>query len=100
VAEAEGGSVLLIAKAALRQMLRNELSSYRWQARSDHARCGVGVTAPFLILWPARGEEVRSLLAPLFGWFTKGYETAALQAARALGAYDEKKSMRSEFASV
>jgi hypothetical protein len=42
------------------------------------------VTASFLILWPVRGAEARSLLTPLYGWFTEGYETAGFQAARAL----------------
>lgn len=37
-------------------------------------------------LWHQQGKnaEARSLLAPLYGWFTEGHETADLQAARVL----------------
>ena len=37
-------------------------------------------------LWHEQGKsaEAHSLLAPLYGWFTEGHETADLQAARAL----------------
>jgi tetratricopeptide (TPR) repeat protein len=37
-------------------------------------------------VWHQQGKsaEARSLLAPLYGWFTEGHETADLQAARAL----------------
>ena len=37
-------------------------------------------------LWHEQGKsaEAHSLLAPLYGWFTEGHETADLQAARAM----------------
>jgi predicted ATPase len=31
-----------------------------------------------------RREEARDLLAPVYGWFTEGFETPELKAARAL----------------
>ena len=37
-------------------------------------------------LWLAQGkrDEARVLLAPIYGWFTEGFDTADLQEARAL----------------
>jgi predicted ATPase len=37
-------------------------------------------------LWQQQGkrDEARELLAPIYGWFTKGFDTADLQEARAL----------------
>ena len=37
-------------------------------------------------LWQQQGQqaEARVLLAPIYGWFTGGFETAALQEAQAL----------------
>ena len=37
-------------------------------------------------LWQAQGKRAaaRALLAPIYGWFTKGFDTADLQEARAL----------------
>jgi predicted ATPase len=37
-------------------------------------------------LWQCQGkrQEVRELLAPLYGWFTEGFDTADLQEAKVL----------------
>ena len=37
-------------------------------------------------LWSDRGRnaEARELLAPIYGWFTEGFDTADLQEAKAL----------------
>jgi predicted ATPase len=37
-------------------------------------------------LWQQQGkrDEGRALLAPIYGWFTEGFDTADLQEARAL----------------
>ncbi len=37
-------------------------------------------------LWQQRGrrDEARALLAPIYGWFTEGFDTADLQEAKAL----------------
>jgi predicted ATPase len=37
-------------------------------------------------LWLRQGKraEARELLAPIYGWFTEGFETPDLQAAKAL----------------
>jgi predicted ATPase len=37
-------------------------------------------------LWQqqGKGDTVRELLAPIYGWFTEGFDTADLQEAKAL----------------
>ena len=37
-------------------------------------------------LWQQQGkrQEARDLLAPIYGWFTEGFDTADLQEAKAL----------------
>ena len=37
-------------------------------------------------LWQQQGKwaKARELLAPIYGWFTEGFDTAALQEAKAL----------------
>jgi predicted ATPase len=37
-------------------------------------------------LWQRQGkrEEARELVAPIYGWFTEGFDTADLQEAKAL----------------
>jgi predicted ATPase len=37
-------------------------------------------------LWQQQGQraEARELLAPIYGWFTEGFDTADLQEAKAL----------------
>jgi hypothetical protein len=44
-------------------------------------------------LWQRQGKRVEActLLAPIYGWFTEGFDTAALQDAKALlGALSEE----------
>jgi hypothetical protein len=38
------------------------------------------------LLWQHQGlrEEARELLAPIYGWFTEGFDTADLREAKAL----------------
>ena len=54
----------------------------RQQAKALELRAAVSRSQ----LWLAQGqrEEARGLLAPLYGWFTEGFDTADLQEARAL----------------
>jgi predicted ATPase len=44
---------------------------------------GIGESAP---LWQQQGKcaEAHALLAPIYGWFTEGFDTADLQEAQAL----------------
>jgi predicted ATPase len=52
------------------------------QAKSLELRAAVSLSR----LWQHQGKrvEARALLAPIYGWFTEGFDTADLQEARAL----------------
>jgi predicted ATPase len=54
----------------------------RQQAKSWELRAAVSLSR----LWQQQGkrEEARALLAPIYGWFTEGFDTADLQEAKAL----------------
>jgi predicted ATPase len=52
------------------------------EAKSLELRAAVSLSR----LWQEQGkrDEVRALLAPIYGWFTEGFDTADLQEAKAL----------------
>jgi predicted ATPase len=52
------------------------------QAKSWELRVALSLSR----LWQRQGKrtEARELLAPLYGWFTEGFDTADLQEAKAL----------------
>ena len=54
----------------------------RQQAKSLELRAAMSLAR----LWQQQGQrtEARALLAPLYGWFTEGFDTADLQEAKAL----------------
>jgi predicted ATPase len=54
----------------------------RQQARSLELRAAMSLAR----LWQQQGKraEARELLAPIYGWFTEGFDTADLQEAKAL----------------
>jgi predicted ATPase len=54
----------------------------RQQAKSYELRAAMSLTRP----WRQQGkrDEAYALLAPLYGWFTEGFDTADLQEAKAL----------------
>jgi len=54
----------------------------RQQAKSLELRAAMSLSR----LWQQQGKqaEARALLAPLYGWFTEGFDTADLQEAKAL----------------
>jgi len=60
---------------ALRIARRQQTKSYELRAATSLAR-----------LWGERGQraEARDLLAPVYGWFTEGFDTADLMEAKAL----------------
>jgi predicted ATPase len=60
---------------ALRSAHRRQMKAYELRAATDLAR-----------LWGEQGrrEEARELLAPLYGWFTEGFDTADLKNAKQL----------------
>jgi predicted ATPase len=67
------------AEACFRQALA---VARRQQAKSLELRAAVSLSR----LWQQQGkrDEARELLAPVYGWFTEGFETADLQEAKAL----------------
>ena len=67
------------AEACLQQALA---IARRQQADSFELRAAMGLSR----LWQRQGQRdvARDLLAPLYGWFTEGFDTADLQEARAL----------------
>ena len=54
----------------------------RQQAKSLELRAAMSLSR----LWQQQGkrDEARELLAPVYGWFTEGFDTADLQEAKAL----------------
>src|SRR5262245_12357484 len=54
----------------------------RQQAKSLELRAAMSLSR----LWQQQGksDDARALLAPVYGWFTEGFDTADLQEARAL----------------
>src|SRR5262249_42570566 len=54
----------------------------RQQAKSCELRAAMSLAR----LWQRQGKraEARALLAPVYGWFTEGFDTADLQEAKAL----------------
>jgi predicted ATPase len=54
----------------------------RQEAKSLELRAAMSLSR----LWQQQGKqtEARELLAPIYGWFTEGFDTADLQEARAL----------------
>ena len=68
----EGQSAL---EEALRVARRQQAKAYELRAATSLAR-----------LWGEQGRraEARELLAPVYGWFTEGFDTADLKEAKAL----------------
>src|SRR5437588_4839198 len=62
-------------QAALRVARRQDAKSYELRAATSLAR-----------LWGEQGRrtEARELLAPVYGWFIEGFDTADLKEAKAL----------------
>jgi class 3 adenylate cyclase/predicted ATPase len=56
--------------------------AYRQQAKSLELRAAMGLAR----LWQHQGKraEARALLAPIYGWFTEGFDTVDLQEAKVL----------------
>jgi predicted ATPase len=67
------------AETCFRQALE---AARRQQAKSLELQAAVSLSR----LWQQQGkrEETRELLAPVYGWFTEGFDTADLQEAEAL----------------
>jgi predicted ATPase len=65
---------------------RNYQASLDWarkqQAKSWELRTSIGLAR----LWQSQGKrkKARELLAPIYGWFTEGFDTKDLKEAKAL----------------
>ena len=71
------------AQAEAEAWLQRALETARRQeAKSLELRAAISLAH----LWQQQGkrEEARELLAPIYGWFTEGFDTADLQEAKAL----------------
>ena len=57
-----------------------------WPATSRPSRGSCGPPLSLSRLWQQQGKraEAHELLAPIYGWFTEGFDTADLQEAKAL----------------
>jgi predicted ATPase len=81
---------LLLAQAGERQQVQEAEACFhqaldvarRQQAKSWELRAAMSLSR----LWQQQGKraEARELLAPVYGWFTEGFDTADLQEAKAL----------------
>jgi predicted ATPase len=85
------GTLLVQQAMGREQMLLNEAETCLDQALSvahrQHARSLALRTAISLSrLWQSQGKHTaaRALLAPIYGWFTEGFDTADLQEAKTL----------------
>src|SRR5262249_3227129 len=79
--QTEGGvqQAAVTAEACFQQALA---VARRQQARSFELRAALSLGR----LWQQQGkyQEAHDLLAPIYGWFTEGFDTADLQEAKAL----------------
>ena len=75
----EGGRLGLAVEECFQQALD---IARRQQAKSLELRAAMSLSR----LWQQQGKhaEAYDLLAPIYGWFTEGFDTADLQEARAL----------------
>jgi predicted ATPase/class 3 adenylate cyclase len=82
----QGELLLLLPDPALHQAetcFQHALAIARCQqARSSELRAALSLSQ----LWQrqGKGDDARKLLAPIYGWFTEGFDTADLQEAKAL----------------
>ena len=77
------GSPNRMQEAAARQSYRQALGVARRQGHSLYElRAAMSMTR----LWRDQGkrDEARELLAPVYGWFTEGFDTRDLKEAKAL----------------
>ena len=79
LAQAGNGQTVAEAEACFQQALD---VARRRQAKSWEVRAALSLSR----LWQCQGKctEAQELLAPIYGWFTEGFDTADLQEASAL----------------
>ncbi len=67
---------------------RNFLTSLEWARRQQAKMWELRTSTSLARLWQSLGkrQEAYELLAPVYGWFTEGFDTRDLQEAKALRA--------------
>ena len=66
---------------------RKSISNARLRSRAQQAKsCELRAAMSMARLWRDKGkvQQARALLAPVYGWFTEGFDTLDLKEAKAL----------------
>ena len=77
---------MLSLKGDLEGAERNFLTSLGWARRQQAKSWELRTSTSLARLWQRQGKrrEAYDLLAPVYGWFTEGFDTPDLRAAKAL----------------
>ena len=77
---------MLSLKGDLEGAERNFLASLDWARRQQAKSWELRTSTSLARLWQSQGkrQEAYELLAPVYGWFTEGFDTKDLQEAKAL----------------
>jgi class 3 adenylate cyclase/tetratricopeptide (TPR) repeat protein len=77
---------MLSLKGDLEGAERNFLSSLDWARRQQAKSWELRTSTSLALLWQSQGkrQEAYELLAPVYGWFTEGFDTRDLMEAKAL----------------
>ena len=77
---------MLSLKGDLEGAERNYLASLHWARRQQAKSWELRTSISLARLWQRQGKrrDAYELLAPVYGWFTEGFDTKDLQEAKAL----------------
>ena len=77
---------MLSLKGDLRGAEENYLASLEWARRQQAKSWELRTSTSLARLWQSQGKrgQARELLAPVYGWFTEGFDTRDLRQAKAL----------------
>jgi predicted ATPase len=77
---------VLSLKGDLEGAERNYFASLDWARRQQAKMCELRTSTSLARLWQSQGkrQDAYELLAPVYGWFTEGFDTKDLQEAKAL----------------
>jgi hypothetical protein len=77
---------MLSLKGDLEGAERNFLSSLDWARRQQAKSWELRTSVSLARLWQSQGkrQDAYKLLAPVYGWFTEGFDTGDLRDAKAL----------------
>jgi predicted ATPase len=79
-------SCRILQHASLLKSRAEGLQRTRYRPTSTHKTFELRTATGLARLWRDQGKrtEARDLLAPIYGWFTEGFDTADLQEAKTL----------------